>query len=656
MADEFDVGIKVTAEDRASATADKISNAFKHTSESVGKTQAKIESFAKSAAIGGLAAIGVGWGFKELYDKALNANLALDKVRDSLTGVLFAHQGWVKGVGSLDKMNESMRQSAEVAKQLEEQEDRLALPLEELAGTYRTAAGIGFSQLGMMKDGVMDLTVKAAEMGKVLGMSGESIVHTMGRAINSGIVNRRSTDPFNQLLVSWVGNAKKLSSEQMWQKIKKGMSDISPAAERMSQSFGGTLFRMRDTMEHLFRDLSSPSFEYITKKLEGIRAWMDKTTASGKSNITVWGEKLLWVVKKIESASKFIYEHWKLIAGIYVGSKILGFAASHMGKGSVLGGVLGKGGVGEEGSSVSTMNVGVLNVGKMGAGHGGGNDGKNPLLPEGVSEGLWGGFAKKAAEFAGPVVMKWLAANITGPGMAAVAGSASLLGGVTAGGAALGYGIGNPNAARDMNDVMSGNKQKELAAGMNVLFESTRKIQESRYNEGKESGVPMSFGMSKEATVTSIDTPLRIAQSLIGLSKGVELDDNQVAFLGERMGAAMGDTAGLVAYREKVLGMPQDTGLINKDMVSVQMQVAREQIALIQSLQKTTEEQFMTPWDGRPNPNVPKDKPAQIKATVNITQDFKEADPDRVFMRFKNDLEAAWGFQTQSANQPNTGI
>lgn len=626
LVDEFGVEIEIKAKDEASPAADTISRSFERAKTAIEKTKDKVKDFGKECVTGALAAIGLSFGLREMFNKGLEANLAFVKVKDSLTGVLYAQQGWKKGLTSIQQYNYAVGQAKDVVEELGKSEDDLAMPLEELAGTYRAVSGVAFSQLGMNKQQVMELTNTAAAAGKVLGMGGQAAASTLMRTIQFGRVSARAVDPLSVKLREAIGTTKKLGSPELYRRVIKGLGDIVPVAKKMSDGFEGSMFRMKDAMDHLYRDLSKPTFLYLTGEIDKLRKWLDQTAVNGKKNIEVWADRLLWIVQKIEKVSKFIFDHWKAILALWLGNKALGIFKDFAGQSafSMIGGKLGLGGgKGEAGESLTTSTVGTMNVGKMNVG-----SQSTGGLPTGAGS-VAGTIGKTLWEWKAPILAT-LKAAVTGTVGAVALGTAA----VVAGGAG-GFAYGQ---RKRMEADASNTGMGEAWGNTSYMLQQHKTLLNPMSTQGGASseGLHRATLAGKVAGgILGVGTLPReeIEGRMIGMFEGMERD--QVRQRGIQLGIT-----------EAELNRIQWTKDVNK-------LIAKRWFDVIQDFQTNQQNAMMSIAKPPEDPNVKK-KPAPpvINGGIHITQDFKDADPDRVFVRFKNDIENAWEFATQGAYTP----
>lgn len=342
--------IKITAEDHASHPAEKAAKAFDKTSHSAhdlgeklkhaghesaeaGKHMAHADHAAhglgerlhhvRGHAIAMAASLaGVGFGFEQIAEKSLEANQELGKITKSIATVHFGFEGWKKNVSSVERMKISMEEAHEVVEKLEESEERLATPLADLAGTYRTLAGPAFERLGLNQKETFELFEKTAAAAKAMGVEGQAAAMTVTRALITGRV--RAVDPFGAKLRDALGTVKNLSQHDILKRITTGLGQLGPAADILSKGMGASLFRIKLFFEHTLRDVGAPVIQHIAGLFTKWQKILEHARESGHDLVKEFGEKLVRAFEAVEKTSALILSHWKILAGIWASSKALG--------------------------------------------------------------------------------------------------------------------------------------------------------------------------------------------------------------------------------------------------------------------------------------------------------------------------------------------
>lgn len=582
-------GLAFTAKDEASATADKIGASFERIHHSAERAREKVGEFARHAATGALASVGLGFGLHSIYEKAKEANLEMSHVIKSVAGAQFAFQGWKVGTSQLDKMSYSLRQATENTERLEEMELKLRTPLEELGQTYNQVAVIGFGKLGMSQKGVLELTEKITAASKVYGISGVEAIEKIQRVLLTGHVSARDVTGLGEMLRESLGQTKKgqhLSPDELMKRMSKGLGDMVPVAQKLGEGMSGSMFEAEKLVEKMLEDLGGPLFKEQSKALS---EWVQKIRTvkeDGKSIIAIYGEQIASAFQTIKSATGFIVDHWKSLIAIFAASKLAGMMSGFAGKAASLG--AGAGGLAAGAVGAMTVNAGVVNVnstgvaGKIGAEMAGS---LRPSMNETI--GKFAGMASKALMVTEALGGLYVAAD----GLAQYIDSKQTEElGKGRGAASLLTSVHNfERAAVAMRDQGKAGEQS-AAASMKSAFESI----------GLKPG--------QKATAAGVG----------GMLEGLPSDI--AAKMVNELHYLMPETV-KHARAEDIKMMPKEFGL---------------QIA-------TAMNEFMARFAAgeSASPNIRKVPRGQGDINIqnlNITQDFKEADPDRVFHRVTNEI------------------
>lgn len=547
------VEFRVEGVETAGHAAERVGEGLEHAGH-------RLRDFAKELAVGGLGAVGLGLGLERLVDKAVEANKELGGVTKGITGTLYAMQGWEKGSTAIDRVRFAKEQSKEVVESLEEMEGALAVPLESLGAAYKTVAGPALNQLGMDYQDVITLTAKAAEASKVFGISTEQAANTMTRVLLTKHVSARAIDPFTAAIRDAIGSGKNLTTGQIYERMTKGMTGMKDAALEMSQGLGDSMFRVRDTIEDTLRDITKPTFKYLVDRIKEFDHWLQAAAGDGRKNIDVWADKLLSVVKEIESASKWVASHWKEIALVMATTK-LAPSLSGLASGASIGGGLLAGG------------------GKMALGE------------------VGGALASLGAK-----------ASIATAGLTVFAVAVQAI-------------------ADTINKDLDRRISNESRFGMtNEASQATLKAMSAKSQLGME-GPNAQFMSSGSADAAHYETIFKKQRKMaIGMARGMGIisDKNEVSVDAAKQALDLhGD---LLSGMRDSLGVKQDQWM-QRGSAAVAEAWAEFLKGGITQLETTKTE-------------LAKRKPPQFNfGDVHITQDFKDQDPDKVFMRVKSDIE-----------------
>ena len=595
-------GIDFRAADvNASAVADKIGHSFHKLHEVTERAREKLGEFSRHAATGALASIGLGFGLRSVFEKATEANSELARVTKNVAGAQYAFQGWKGGLSSLDKMNYAMRQGADVAEELHARGLRLRAPIDEMAEAYNQVAAVGFGRLGMSQKGVLDLTEKITAAAKVYGISGGEAISTVNRALITGRI--RGISPFAIAMQEAIGQtagkkSQHLSPDKLMERMSKSMGDMVPAAQRMGQNMQGSIFEAKMLVDEMLRDLTGPMFKQQTQSLSEWVTKLREVRENGKSIMQVYGAKLAGAFQSLKSATAFIVDHWKSLLAIYASSKL---ATTLSGYASRAGGE-GKAGIAGALGGAGTMNItaGTVNVNGAGA-----------------------AFAKTVSKEMTATLRPTMSDTIGG--LAGLAGKAMI---VTE---ALG---GLYLAADGLAKWVDFQQDEWLSRGRNAagLLSSVQAFERS-VNTLKKGGL-----WSGEHALTS----MRTAFEQVGLKPGQAMTAEGV---GDLLSGLPSDVAVQMVNKLSDI-MPN---MVHKTTVggieTAPQEIGRE-IATAMNEYMGKLAQAYGAEGAEFNPNTPNTNwkvpgPGNINIqNLTITQDFKEADPDRVFHKVSAEISA----------------
>jgi hypothetical protein len=295
-------------------------------------------------------------------NKAGEANLELENSAKKIAGVQYTFGGWKKGTTGQEKWNESLQTGTEIVAKLEASEGKLKMTRGELADIYKSTYALG-ARHNLNQEQQIDLTEKFGAVQKVLGVNAEFAATQVYRMATTG--RARGFDDFSKKMKESVGDLKafgKLSEEKRFQKLKAAMGDLMPAAEGMGKGIAGSMFDVRKSIDELTRDLTGPVFKEVTKDFSEWAHELGKVREGGQSAAAEWGGKLVTAFGYLKDATAFIADHWKTIAGIFVATK---FTGAMQGVAGVFGASAAAGGAGGAAGGVAgVMNVkaGTVNV------------------------------------------------------------------------------------------------------------------------------------------------------------------------------------------------------------------------------------------------------------------------------------------------------
>ena len=349
-----EVSLDFTVKGDAETKAGHLGKALEHVQHAAETASARVASFGKSAAVGALGAMGLSYGLRGLWDHAKDVNLSLESMQKRLAGATFAFSTWKAGTSGISKWNESMRDGAAILEKLEAVSKREKISREDLSSIYDSQSMMS-ERYRQSQSQQIALTERLAATQNVLGVSAEAAGEMIGRAAMTGAIPLRSS--LGRELAAGVGNLKAFkhaSEEVRFEKLKKALGDMVPASVAMGQGMKGALFDIHEAATMLTRDLSAPLFAAQTQSLREWAASLTRVREDGKSIAHEYGEKIAKAFTLIKDVSGGIAQHWKLIAGMLVAGKVGGMMG---GVSSWLGAAGGGGCSTAAGGAAGVMNV-----------------------------------------------------------------------------------------------------------------------------------------------------------------------------------------------------------------------------------------------------------------------------------------------------------
>ena len=585
-------GLEFHASDvNASAVADKIGAAFQRLHHTAEIAKEKVGEFAHHAAMGALASVGLGLGLHSIFEKATEANMEMARITRNVAGAQFAFQGWKPGISAVDRMTYSMRQGAEVAHELHEQGLKLRQPIEAMSAIYSGTAALGFSKLGMNQKEVLDLTEKMAAAAKVYGISGEEAVSKVTRALIRGKVSERDVSGFAIQMREWLGQGdgpvkkgQKLKPEEIMKRIENGMKGMVPAAQALGQGMAGSMFEAKMMVDEMLRDLSGPLFK---EQSASLAEWVQKLRAvkeDGKSILETYGEKIAGAFRAIKDTTVFIVSHWKILLGMFAASKLANTFAGMAAKGGAAAGHGVAGALGAVGAMNVTASVVNVNGAAVGAA---------------VGAAMQPATASLGGKLAGLASKTFMAAEALGGLYVAAEGLATWI------------------DSKQTESLSKGRNAAALLTATHSFERSIKSLQSGRGAEGRET-----------ATAS-----MRNAFSAMGMKQGQKFTAEGVG----GMLAALPKETALALVNQMSYLMPQ---MVHKTteggLATAPTEIGREIAA---AMNEYSQALFAGEKEFDPNKRkVPKGAGDIHIGNLTITQDFKEADPDRVFHKVTNEI------------------
>jgi hypothetical protein len=584
-------GLEFRATDvNASAVADKIGSAFHRLHHAAEVTKEKIGETAREMAHGALAAVGLSIGLGRLYEASKQANIEQDRVRKSVAGAQFGFQGWKSGISQIDKMTYSMKQSVDVVEELEAMEVNLRTPLEDLGQTFSQVASLGYSKLGMNQKQVVELTEQMTAAAKVYGISGSEAVSTVTRGLMMGKI--RGFGPFQMAMKEALdlksGKQKgPLNTEEMFKKLERSLKGMVPVARKVGDNFTGSMFEARALVNKMMEELGGPLFREQSKALS---EWVQKIRTvkeDGKGLVTIYGEKIASAFNTIKSATTFIFSHWKLLFGMYAASKM----SSAFG-GWSKGGASGHGEGGGFGTSVGAMNVtaSVVNV----------NGAAASAVGNAVSAATQPAVRSLGSRLAGLASKSFLAAEALG-----------------------GLYIGLQGAAKMLDEWQTKDINNKARWGSGSALAGTEGTKAARHMEGfrdlLNGGGFKSDWRDGAAKAKEAMTSYQAAYGADVISK--------IGAVNKQMALQAWQEMGAIAQQKQASGLGLGSNATGQQFVDK----LGEMVKMLAGLLPSSEEFSPNKRKGPKSPDI-------NIGNITITQDFKEADPNRVFHKITNEI------------------
>jgi hypothetical protein len=555
MADS-ETQIKITADTSGlEAAAVRSANAMNMVVNSAKRMSASIVAAGRSALSFAASNLGLQLGLYGIVRASFEANKELGKLQKQLTGALIASRNWKDNVDIMTRYKASVTDATTATAAFEEAESRLAIDMGELVGAFRFLSGPLMGKYGMSAKDATAFTIKAAGAAKVLNTETTAVGMAVTRLLQTRQI--RGTDPVANLLRSAVGNAKdlkKMAPDKLLQLVSEKMSSMGGAAEAMSQSLEGTLFRLSDFFKDTLRDIGMPTFKFIAKKVEEWRKSLEAMVGPGEKLVDVYGKRILEAVKSIVSLVETVADHWKLIAVTVAGIKLHG----------LISGI------------------------------------KDYIVQLRIAQGLSGGMA---------------------PGIGAgIKGAAGVLATSVGTTAIVGVAIATVVAVAD--EVMDSNARLEKVQSAAAVLQ--------------KAGVQTLFGQSDELVAT-----LDKMGALLPDKRMSDVFAKSLAYIDQKSRNEMAEKLGVKGWAGvKGLSPGEQGALLGDSFGKAYQQVwGKLDMAGRTEEEKSAEEKGLI---GKPRPI------ANFTGPITIRQEFKEADPDNVFIEFRDALESEAHTRTQA--------
>jgi hypothetical protein len=599
------VGLDFTVKGQATEQAERMAKSFDHVHGAVEKATGKMHAFGRSTAVSALGAIGLSFGFREIASKAMEANREIEGSSKKLAGMQYAFGNWRAGISVQERWNASLEEGREIVDRLDESEGKLKIDRAELADIYKSTTALS-ERYGLSMEDQLALTEKLGAVQKVLGVNAEAANMQITRMAMTG--NLRGFDDFSKSMRFAIGNLKqfaKLSETERFKKIQKAMGDLVPAAEAMGKGIGGSMFDISQAVEDITRDVSSPVIKEVGKELSTWAKHLTTAKENGKSLTQEIGGKLVTAFGYLKGVTSYIADNWQALALVFGATKaagaMQGLAAWGKGGGD---GKTTAGGASAVGAM--TVNAAAVHINQTAAASLGATVGKDASKAIGTS------LKPTLSETVGHLA-----------GMAAKVGIVTeALGGMYLGMTALVQWI-------DSSQTDSLKRQGVSARTMSSVSAYTKAV-----GALEDSQTMPKFRGSAKLWADAAYMHLQNAFGAYGLKPGQQVSAATIAQDLKAMGPE------LAAQTIAKLGLKGDETEAARFIARDLNVLAEKLLGAYPDLGKTTPDKLTGKRD--------------IKIDVHhleITQDFKQADPDRVFHRIPNQI-AEMVFAPHASNLP----
>jgi len=340
------VETEFTAKDAGyGAAMERMLETYRKGAEHLSELKDRLGQFRQETGLSTLGALGLGVGIGSWVEHAREVNAEFGHTQKAIAGVLAGSLKFEKGASEIDRYRRSLTISRDITDQLEENSARLGATLDEEQAAYRTTAAAA-GALGLSQKQVMELTQGAIATGKAYGAGGEEAAMRVAQALQTGRV--KGIDPFSIALRRAAGNLQHLSQAARLQHLEKALRGSMQVAEEMNNGIDGSIARARQTVDSVFRGATAPLFAEVARSLGDWAKHLKEARDNGKPLIEDISGKLVSGFHAVETASRFIREHWISIGAVFATLKagdtlksMAEGAAAMGGRGGLAGGLAG---------------------------------------------------------------------------------------------------------------------------------------------------------------------------------------------------------------------------------------------------------------------------------------------------------------------------
>lgn len=313
------VRVQYTVEDHAAGPLGRIAHEAKETGGAVEKLKDRFRDFRGETALMAAGILGVGFGLTAWVEKAKDANREFGGAQKAIASTMATILDWPRAMAPVDKFTRSMGLANGVTRELDEKAADYGMQLGDLARAYNTI-GVAAGPLNLSQKQWLDLSLKSAAAAKQFGIDAADAANQIGGALVKKAI--KPAGDLGKFLFNEVGgNLHKLNNAQILAKLDKALGQSQKIAEQMGQGMGGSIARIQNNVDDLFRDVTGPLFKEVSKELDGFSRRLREGGEAGKPLIELVGGKLVTAFREAKELAGFIADHWKTIAIVVGGMK-----------------------------------------------------------------------------------------------------------------------------------------------------------------------------------------------------------------------------------------------------------------------------------------------------------------------------------------------
>lgn len=314
------VRVQYTVEDQAAGPLGRIAEKAGHAGGAVEKLRDRFKEFRGETALMAAGVLGVGFGLGAWVEKAKEANREFGGAQKSIASTMATILDWPRAMAPVEKFTRSMGLAKGVTQELDEKAADYGLSLTDLASAYKTI-GVAAAPMKLSQEQWLNLAVQSAAAAKQFGTDASGAADLIGKALVNKAI--RPAGDLGLFLKNEVGgNLHKLNNAQVLDRMNRALSQSTKIAEQMGQGMGGSIARIQNRVDDLFRDVTGPLFHEVAKELDVFAKKLKEGGDAGRPMIEVVSGKLLSGFRELKDDAAFIADHWKTIALVVGGMKL----------------------------------------------------------------------------------------------------------------------------------------------------------------------------------------------------------------------------------------------------------------------------------------------------------------------------------------------